>query len=120
MTVDQEGSIKFNPYKLFEDEWEFGVAIEDTFYGEEPPKDKRPSLVFRKTYDITGRVKLSGFNPLKLISNPRAVVSKYKFKLRTDHYTLPTHRKRFSNNFEFHVEYDGKSAFFYSFEVPLR
>lgn len=123
IVVDQEGSIKFNPYKLFTpvETWGLHVAEEDTFYGEEPPKDRRPSLVFAQHgYDVTGRIKLSSFRPLHILDDPRRIIGKYSFKLRTDHYTEVTRRKKFSNNFEFYVEYNGDCAFFYSFEVPLR
>lgn len=123
IVVDQEGSIKFNPYRLFIpiETWGLHVAEKDTFYDEEPPKDRRPSLIFAQYgYDVTGRVRLSSFRPLRILDDPRRVIGRYSFKLRTDHYTEVTRRKKFSNNFEFYVEYNGDCAFFYSFEVPLR
>lgn len=118
LVVDQEGSIKFDPIGLWNNnDIAIKPAEEDEFYKDIPPV--KESLL-KDNIGLHMRIKLGGVNPLRLINKPEKVIGKYRFSVKVDHFTDITYRKMFSNEFELNVDHEGDIAFFYNFTIPLR
>lgn len=118
IAVDQEGSIKFNPLKIFTDSGEglfIKPAKEDKFY-----EGSEGLPILKDTTELSVRVKLGSIRPFKLLKHPQKVIRKYRFSAKINHYTGVTHRKMFSSEIELDIHNEGEVVFSYNFIIPLR